>query len=101
MSTLGFVGYAYSAYAVYKEGYRARSDWRLFAVAAVAHLCTVVHSAINMQPLNDKLEALAGRAGEKALQEAVPIARQWAKWNLVRLVTPVLAGSLALWQSLA
>lgn len=99
ISTLGVLGYGYAAYSIYKEGYQAKSDWRLFAVASAAHLCTVLHSAMNMQPLNDKLEALAGRASEKALMEAVPIAERWARWNLVRLVTPVVAGGLALWQS--
>lgn len=98
ISTLGFVGYAYTAYAVYKEGSRSRCDWRIFAVAAAAHLATVVHSAVNMQPMNDKLEALAGRAGEKELAEAVPTARVWAHWNLIRLYNPVVAGTLALWQ---
>ena len=99
ISTLGFLGYAYSAYATYKEGSRARGDWRVYAVSAVMHLTTILHSAINMQPLNDKLEALAGRAGEKALMEAEPIARKWASWNMLRLVTPTVAGILALYNS--
>ena len=99
ISTLGFLGYAYSAYSVYKEGSRARGDWRAYGVAAIMHLTTIIHSAVNMQPLNDKLEALAGRAGDKALMEAEPIARKWASWNMLRLVTPIVAGSLALWQS--
>lgn len=97
MSTLGFLGYAYTAYSVYKEGNRARSDWRFFAASAIAHLVTIVHSAVNMQPLNDKLEGLASKASEKMLLDAEPIARQWAKWNLLRLVSPVIAGSLAGW----
>jgi hypothetical protein len=96
---LGFVGYAYTAYAVYSEGNNTRADWRIFALAAAAHLVTVVHSAVNMQPLNDKLEALAGRAGDKQLLEAVPIAQKWAKWNLLRLVNPMLAGTMALYQT--
>jgi len=99
ISSLGFLGYAYAGYAVYKEGVRARSDWRLFAVAAAMHLTTIVHSAVNMQPLNDKLEALGGRASVKELGEAESIARQWASWNRLRLVTPLIAGGLALWQS--
>jgi hypothetical protein len=100
ISTLGLVGYAYTAYAVYKAGPRSSYNWKIFAVAAGAHLATVIHSAVNMQPMNDKLEALAGRATDTELLEAEPIARKWAKWNLVRLATPVLAGTLALWQSL-
>ena len=99
ISTLGFLGYAYAGYSVYKEGIRARGDWKLFAVAAVMHLTTIVHSAVNMQPLNDKLEALAGRANERELSQAEKVARKWASWNRLRLITPVVAGSLALWQS--
>jgi hypothetical protein len=95
ISTLGFLGYAYSSYAIYNEGALAQSDWRLFGVAAVMHLTTILHSAINMQPLNDKLEALAERTGEKELGEAEGIARKWASWNRLRLVTPVIAGTLA------
>lgn len=99
ISTLSFIGYTYTAYSLYKEGSQARGDWRMFAVAAAAALTTIVHSAVNMQPLNDKLEALAEKASEKDLLKAEPIARQWAKWNLLRVVMPVLSGSLALWQS--
>ena len=101
ISTLGFLGYAYAGYAVYKdykEHVGARGDWRMFAVAAALHLTTIVHSAVNMQPLNDKLEALAGRTSEKELGNAEGIARQWASWNRLRLVTPLIAGTLALFQ---
>ncbi len=65
------------------------------------HLATIIHSAKNMQPLNDKLEALAGRASEKELGEAESVARKWASWNRLRLVTPVVAGCLALYQLIA
>ncbi|KAF2877626.1 hypothetical protein BDV95DRAFT_602000 [Massariosphaeria phaeospora] len=99
ISTLGFLGYAYAAFSVYTEGERARSDWRFFAVAALMHLTTILHSALNMQPLNDKLEAFAERASEKDCVEAEAVARQWASWNLLRMVTPIIAGSLALIQS--
>lgn len=99
ISSLGFLGYTYAGYAVYSEGTRARSDWKLFAVAAAMHLTTIVHSAVNMQPLNDKLEALAGRTSEKELGEAETIARKWGSWNRLRLITPLVAGSLALSQS--
>lgn len=98
ISTLGFLGYAYAGYSVYQQGILARADWKMFAVAAVMHLTTIVHSAVNMQPLNDKLEALAGRTSEKELGEAEGIAKKWASWNRLRLLTPVVAGSLALWQ---
>jgi hypothetical protein len=99
ISTLGCIGYAYTAYAVYKEGSRTACDWRVFAFAAAVHAVTVLHSAVNMQPMNDRLEGLA-RAGEKELRDAVPVARRWGKWNLLRLVNPAVAGSLALWQML-
>ncbi|PSN68794.1 hypothetical protein BS50DRAFT_609126 [Corynespora cassiicola Philippines] len=98
ISTLGFLGYAFAGYSVYNEGFRARSDWKVFAVAAAMHLTTIVHSAVNMQPLNDQLEALAGRASDKELGEAKAIATKWANWNMLRLATPIIAGSLAIWQ---
>ncbi|CAI6337433.1 unnamed protein product [Periconia digitata] len=98
ISTIGILGYGYSAFNIYQEGPLARADWRVFAVAAALHLTTVVHSAVNMQPINDKLEALAGRTSEKELGQAEGIARRWASWNRVRMVTPVLAGALALSQ---
>ena len=101
ISTLGFLGYAYAGYAVYREGMLARSDWKLFGVAAVLHLTTILHSALNMQPLNDQLEALAERSSEKELGEAENVARKWANWNRLRLVTPVVAGGLALWNLLS
>ncbi|KNG52006.1 hypothetical protein TW65_00391 [Stemphylium lycopersici] len=101
ISTLGFLGYAYAGYAVYREGMLARSDWKLFGVSALMHLTTILHSALNMQPLNDKLEALAERSGEKELGMAQEIAMQWASWNRLRLVTPVVAGGLALWNLLS
>ncbi|KAJ4337493.1 hypothetical protein N0V87_004639 [Didymella glomerata] len=100
ISTLGFLGYAYAGYATYKQGVTARSDWRLFGVAAVMHLMTIIHSAKNMQPLNDKLEALAGRASDTELKEAETVAKKWASWNRLRLVTPIIAGTLALYQLL-
>lgn len=101
ISSLGFLGYAYAGYATYKQGVLARNDWKFFAVAAVMHLATIIHSAKNMQPLNDKLEALAGRASETELKEAETVAKKWASWNRLRLLTPVIAGGLALYQLLA
>ncbi|KAF2443058.1 hypothetical protein P171DRAFT_391143 [Karstenula rhodostoma CBS 690.94] len=101
ISTLGVLGYAYAGYAVwreYKEHVVAKGDWRMFAVAALLHLTTVIHSAVNMQPLNDKLEALAGRTSEKDLGAAEGIARRWGSWNRVRVITPLIAGTLALFQ---
>ncbi|KAF2637528.1 hypothetical protein P280DRAFT_552196 [Massarina eburnea CBS 473.64] len=98
ISTFGVLGYSFASYSLYKEGILARANWRWFAVAAALHLTTVVHSAVNMQPLNDKLESLASKTSEKDLREAEGIARKWGSWNRVRMVTPVLAGILALWQ---
>jgi uncharacterized membrane protein len=101
ISTLGFLGYAYAGYATYKQGVLARGDWRFFAVAAAMHLTTIIHSAKNMQPLNDKLEALAERASDKELMEGENVARKWASWNRLRLITPVIAGVLAMLQLVA
>lgn len=116
ISTLGVLGYSYAGYLAYRaatntgvlfgskpEGGRgAGADWRLFAVGAVCHLITVIHSAVNMQPLNAKIDALRGHmvGVEVDSNLAEWYARRWQKLNLVRLVMPLVAGSLALWQGL-
>ncbi|KAI0480950.1 hypothetical protein GGR56DRAFT_688361 [Xylariaceae sp. FL0804] len=77
------------------------ADWRLFAVSALCHLVTVVHSAVNMQPVNEQLAALDGprvKGGEA--KDAEAYARRWIELNLVRLIMPTVAGTLALWQIL-
>ncbi|KAK8020532.1 hypothetical protein PG990_005670 [Apiospora arundinis] len=74
-------------------------DWRWYAVAAACHLATVVHSAVNMQPINEKLDALSA-GGKVEASRAESLARNWISYNTVRLITPVVAGSLALWQTL-
>lgn len=54
-----------------------------------------------MQPINAKIEGLrreGGGATDLALAEYY--ARRWAKLNLVRLVMPAVAGSVALWTTL-
>jgi hypothetical protein len=51
--------------------------------------------------LNDKLEALAERASDKELMEGENVARKWASWNRLRLITPVIAGVLAMLQLVA
>ncbi|KAF2806388.1 uncharacterized protein BDZ99DRAFT_479646 [Mytilinidion resinicola] len=106
ISMLGFLGYGAIAMYLYRQsstlaarGNAAQADWRVYAVSALCHLATIVHSARNMQPLNDKLEALAGRAGAQEMEEAEGVARRWASWNRVRILSPLVAGSLALWQS--
>jgi len=69
-----------------------------------------VHSAVNMQPINEKLDALSGRkdgsgsGGGKIVQVdsklAEMYARKWIRYNTVRLITPVVAGTLAFTQVL-
>jgi hypothetical protein len=91
-------------------------DWRIYALSALCHLVTVVHSAVNMQPINEKLNALSGRgdgsgSGSGSGLGGKPIvqvdsklaefyARKWIRYNTVRLITPVVAGTLALTQVL-
>ncbi|KAK8055894.1 hypothetical protein PG993_001121 [Apiospora rasikravindrae] len=107
ISTLGIFGYGYTAWAARSAipGSSRLGDWRWYAVAAACHLVTVVHSAVNMQPINEKLDALSAvdvkdksPGGEARLAESN--ARKWISYNTVRLITPVVAGSLALWQTL-
>ena len=59
------------------------------------HVITIVHSAVNMQPINDQLEALAGRATEKESARAEEVARNWITGNYLRVITPPVARSLA------
>lgn len=85
-------------------------------MAAGCHLVTVVHSAVNLQPLNERIMALGGEEGKEELKggnaqgdgdgakadvaRAEDMARRWAKLNLLRMVMPLVAGSLALWEVL-
>jgi len=73
-------------------------DWRFFAAAAVLGVVTIVHSAVNMQPLNDRLAALAETS---AGADAVELVTRWARWNMVRVVAPLIGGTAALSQVLA
>lgn len=64
---------------------------------------TIVHSAMNMQPLNDRLAALADVGkGEKltmgGTEDAEGLARKWGSWNIIRVVFPMIGGGLALSQ---
>ncbi|KAI0392935.1 hypothetical protein F5Y17DRAFT_477173 [Xylariaceae sp. FL0594] len=98
ISTFGILGYGWDA--------------RVFALAALCHLITVVHSAVNMQPINEKIEALSRSGGEGVsgsgkvgtvqtdAKLAEHYARKWIRYNTVRLITPVVAGTLALTQVL-
>ncbi|GAP88859.2 hypothetical protein SAMD00023353_1700770 [Rosellinia necatrix] len=103
ISTLGIFGYGYTAWVVSSQDAGSRlggGDWRLYAASAMCHLITVVHSAINMQPINEKLDALKEPKGQVDNEKAESYARQWIKFNTVRLITPVIAGTLALSQVL-
>lgn len=68
------------------------------------HLVTIVHSAVNMQPLNDLLAALdasskeaKGRNGSDQVG-AEALRRKWGNWNVVRVITPTVAGIIAISQ---
>ena len=111
ISTLGIFGYAYASYATAQAassplirdfGYGGEDGgWKLFAFSAVCHLVTVIHSGLNMQPINEKLDGL--REPEKSgVDESLAefYARRWIKLNGVRIVMPLVAGSAALWQVL-
>ncbi|KAK0744438.1 hypothetical protein B0T21DRAFT_398945 [Apiosordaria backusii] len=132
ISTLGIIGYGYTAFSAWRyasamaanngwhtalipahHGQVERGNWKVWGVCAVCHLVTVVHSAVNMQPLNAKLEGLSGiedkksDAGGKVVGKggvdvglAEWYARRWIKLNLVRALMPLVAGSLGLWQIL-
>ncbi|KAK1828026.1 cytochrome P450 [Podospora conica] len=104
ISTLGIFGYGYAGYCAYRSatsGLSYGKDWRVFAVSTACHLITVLHSAINLQPINAKLDALRDPdTSMKDIGMAEYWARRWIKLNLLRLVMPVVAGSLALWQTL-
>lgn len=100
ISTFGILGYGYTAYAASSGNYRL-GDWRLYALSAACHLITVVHSAANMQPINEKLDALKEpKASGVDSAKAESYARKWISYNTVRLIMPMVAGSVALWQTL-
>lgn len=117
ISTLGIFGYAFAAYNAFTSsspysapgvakayetrGTGVQGDWRWYALAATCHLVTVLHSAVNMQPINAKIDGLRNDGVSTAeLEKAEYWARRWAKLNLVRLVMPLVAGTAALSQAL-
>ncbi|KAH6653933.1 hypothetical protein BKA67DRAFT_658272 [Truncatella angustata] len=101
ISTFGIFGYGYTAYAAASSGNYRLGDWRLYAVSAACHLITVVHSALNMQPINVKIDALKEPKGPGVdAARAESYARKWISYNTVRLVMPLVAGTVALWQTL-
>lgn len=117
ISTISTVGYAFTAWSLYRSsnsaitGLTEKKDWRIFALGALLHVSVIVHSAINMQPLNDQLAALAGTGTDgkgKALAsttkqvegKAVEIATKWIRGNYYRLAVPMISGGLSLYQAL-
>ncbi|KAI3320402.1 hypothetical protein HD806DRAFT_538242 [Xylariaceae sp. AK1471] len=101
ISTLGIFGYGYTAWAVLSQESSGRlGDWRLYTISALCHLITVVHSAVNMQPINEKIDALKEPKGQVDSKLAESYARKWIKLNTVRLITSVVAGTIALTQAL-
>ncbi|KAI1134840.1 hypothetical protein F5Y05DRAFT_396580 [Hypoxylon sp. FL0543] len=97
ISTFGILGYAYTSWVAATQGADGRlGDWKPYAVSALCHLITVVHSAANMQPINAKIDALREPKGQADPRQAENYVRKWIKFNTVRLITPVVAGSLAL-----
>jgi len=106
ISTLSTLGYAVSAWSISQSSAMEKRDWRMFAVGALLHVSVILHSAINMQPLNDKLIALAGSTSDGkdiAKQDtgnAVVIAESWMKLNIYRAVIPLVTGAIGLWQTM-
>ena len=99
ISTLGIFGYAYTSWAAACLGSHGRlGDWRIYAVSSMCHLVTVVHSAVNMQPINVKIDSLRDSKGDSP--KAEQLLRGWIRGNTVRMITPFIAGSLALWELL-
>lgn len=103
LGVAGALGYGWAAWAARARarGRPAVAHYYCYAAAAACHVVILVHTAVNLQPLNARLEGLKaagpiGRGGE----EAEAVARRWMALNLVRLVMPVLAGGLALWGAL-
>jgi hypothetical protein len=109
ISTLSTLGYAFSAWSLSRStSLIEKKDWRFFALGALLHVSVIFHSAVNMQPLNDKLAALAGTGtdGKGTATttvgdgQAVEIATQWIKGNYYRLLVPMVSGGLSLYQAL-
>lgn len=102
ISTFGIFGYAWAAYiAASAPPHKNAGDWRLYALASTCHFVTVVHSAVNLQPINGKIDALKHEGISTAeLEKAEGLARRWAKLNQVRIVMPLVAGTVALSQAL-
>ncbi|ETS84716.1 hypothetical protein PFICI_02741 [Pestalotiopsis fici W106-1] len=103
ISTFGIFGYGYTAYCAGSSSSYRLGDWKMYALAATCHLVTVLHSAANMQPINEKLDALKEPKGSQPgveVAKAESYARKWISYNTVRLIMPMVAGSVALWQTI-
>jgi hypothetical protein len=106
ISALSTLGYAFTALSLYLDTSMAeKKDWRLFALGALLHVSVIVHSAVNMQPLNDQLAALAGTgsdgksAAKKVEGDAVKIATAWIEGNYYRIAVPAISGGICLYQT--
>ena len=108
ISTIATLGYAFTAWSLSRSPLRS-ADWRFFAVNAILHVSVIVHSAVNMQPLNDKLAALAGTGtdgkgtGKIATADegkAHEIGTSWMRKNYYRLVVPMITGAISMYQML-
>lgn len=99
ISAIGLLGYAYTSWAARGRLGRGLGDWRLYALSALCHLVTAIHSAVNMQPLNTKLDSLRSAGASKTdVAQAESHARSWIRCNTVRIAMPLIAGTSALWQ---
>ncbi|KAK8113256.1 hypothetical protein PG984_013782 [Apiospora sp. TS-2023a] len=97
LSTLGILLYGASAWTARQQG---KGNWKLLAVAACCNILTAVHSAVNMQPINERITALGGKLQVKDSDKAEAYARRWGRLNLFRVVMPLVAGTLAMTQVL-
>ncbi|KAK7934937.1 hypothetical protein PG985_000432 [Apiospora marii] len=104
LSTLGIALYGSAAWAARQQG---RGNWKLLAVAACCNILTAAHSAINMQPINERITALGtapapgdNKAEATGDEKAEEYARRWGRLNLLRVVMPLIAGTLAMSQVL-
>ena len=99
LSMLGFIGYTIAAVT------SPSGRWVAYTIAAAAHLVTIGHSAVHMQPINEKLHALGKdrKDDDEAavdMAAAEPMTRRWARLNLLRVVLPLTAGTVALCETM-
>lgn len=103
ISTISTLGYAASGVLLYRAG---RPEWKWFAIGALLHVSVIVHSAVNMQPLNDAITGLAGMTSDgkgkvetKGAKDTVEIATKWIRGNYYRVLVPMVSGSIALFNT--